>query len=84
MKINIDAPSKIEAEVLAAEANGFAVRPIASDKQASVRVCYLTVTGDSGAESRAMVLCNTKTGKFHIKNVLAERPSFEFDKLAQG
>lgn len=81
MKIRIDAPSKIEAEVAAADDNGFSVRPVASDKQASVRVCYLTVTGDGGAESRAMVLCNTSTGKFHIKNVRTEKPSFEFDKL---
>jgi len=84
MKIDVESPTSIEATVQKHADGKMSVLPIASASQASVRVCYLTATGDGGATTRAMVVCNTKTGQFHVKNVKRAVSMFEFDKLAES
>lgn len=80
MRFIIEPPSLQEAVSVDVEEAKVAVVPLIIKNNPMVRVGHLKAVGDGGAESRATIYFNGRTGSFSLVSVASAPPVMAFDK----
>jgi hypothetical protein len=83
MKITIEPPPAMEMLNIAVSEKTLVVEPMQLKGQFMTRICYLTATGKGGAESKGVVMFNSRTGIFSLQQLGDRVPvTSDFDKPA--
>ena len=80
MKIKIEPPSAFDYSQLNVADEAIEIIPQTVKSQSTIKVGYVTATGDGGMESKAIIVFNTSNGEFAIRNTLDKsKANFDFD-----